>query len=98
MREIIEIAGRVLLQLIVLDWLCALAAIIGALYFGLKMSEDLKPSIRASFGIPLFVADDELESDEGRQARGRFHRSLALFLILIISMVPLIYLYHAKWR
>jgi hypothetical protein len=66
------------------------------LYYAIKMSGDLTEAARAKSGpgFPVFVADDDLESDDGRRWRDLMQRWLAVFVLSGLAGMLLIYFYH----
>jgi len=81
--------------LIILGWVSGLVCLFVSIYNGLAMGPHLKEGAAITPArIPLFVKDCELDSEEGRIHRDRFHRWLAYFITFAALTMGGMYLHN----
>lgn len=88
-----NILASIMLVGISFCWGGTLIAAILAVYYGIKMSQDLKPGTGA-WGFPLMVSDEEMYTSEGRRCRDLSYRWLAIFFALGVLCAILMNFYH----
>ncbi|HWD28892.1 MAG TPA: hypothetical protein VG387_17090 [Rhizomicrobium sp.] len=90
--------GSAISALLFLGIFLEFAIILAAFSYGLRMGADLKSGVHGPpAGIPLFVRDDELCSDEGRKHRNRFQGLLLCAFVLAIVLAGGMELRHRIW-